>query len=180
MHLVFFLILPVSLNNKINKISSRSSRSGIIWKEFYTFLKIAFVSAQSHHCFKLSSCWFCLLIKNPVPKEISSLWVTSDIHFLSISKPKLPGGSLACQCFLLVGLVETGKLWRETIENPYDQYDQFSRLILFLLWENWNFISFAVCLFICYSFMKNVFKSSKTWKTVHINSLCFCWCVIFF
>lgn len=41
-----------------------------------------FAYAQSHYCFKLSSCWFYLLISDPVLENINSLWMPSITSFV--------------------------------------------------------------------------------------------------
>ena len=48
---------------------------------FSTFPKIIFENFRFHHCFELSSRWFCLLISNPLRKGISSLCMPSDTYF---------------------------------------------------------------------------------------------------
>ena len=58
---------------------------------FYKKISIFFVFRMyhlfknCHHCFKLSSHWFCLLIKNPLRKKTSSWLMFSDKR-LSICK----------------------------------------------------------------------------------------------
>lgn len=41
-------------------------------------------SITFHYYFKLSSYWFCLLIKSPERKKMSNRWITSNIPFLFI------------------------------------------------------------------------------------------------
>lgn len=72
-----------NLNNKLNKIFVF-----YVFRSWNNLKRTHHLSENCHHCFELSSCWFCLLIKNPARNKISNLYMLSNTRFLFISNPK--------------------------------------------------------------------------------------------
>ena len=78
-----FWIYLWEMDFKMNKISLFFVFN--IWNDFKGFHHFP---TNLHHCFELSSCWFCLLIKNSEHKKISSTSLPSNT-ILFIHKPQV-------------------------------------------------------------------------------------------